>query len=534
VWQQPFFWAINKSYDLTLTTDVETSARLGLWGEFRYAPSVSTEGQFAASYFNEQIRGPATTSSPTDRWSITGIHRQNLTDDFRFYSDLFFVSDDQFLREISHRALNLPSFDDYADWTVRTRRYTDSHLGGVQTWKNALLSAEASYYQDLLQDQDFAFQVLPRLQFQGQHRFWQDRLETDLAVEGTQFYRNQGYAGQRLDLAPSVAMPFHLANYAFGEFRVTGHETAYHMTNEDQGQPALPTANRVRGDRSRETAQFDARVGTRFSRVFDIEWGRLLKLQHVVEPEVSYRYVPFVEQDELPLYDPLDRLNKRNLFAYGVTNRLLGKFRTTPVTGAAEQAEAPSEIRELARLTVTQAYDPTRGLSREKEHYSDLDLYGRVSPVPYAALTLDSTFDVETRSADTVRVGAFLRDPRPLPPTSPLLQNLQRSSTVGISYRSTSDRLVKQFDPLSDIQPPEEIDTSVTLRLNEAITGSYVGRYDLRTSSFIGNRYFLRYISPQKCWFVDVGLIDKVNPNEFEFRFLLTLVGLSSSGRTGF
>jgi hypothetical protein len=31
-----------------------------------------------------------------------------------------------------------------------------------------------------------------------------------------------------------------------------------------------------------------------------------------------------------------------------------------------------------------------------------------------------------------------------------------------------------------------------------------------------------------------LGIIDKVNPREFEFRFMFTLVGLSSSGHTGF
>jgi hypothetical protein len=29
-------------------------------------------------------------------------------------------------------------------------------------------------------------------------------------------------------------------------------------------------------------------------------------------------------------------------------------------------------------------------------------------------------------------------------------------------------------------------------------------------------------------------VIDKVNPNEFEFRFLITFVGLSSSSRSAF
>ncbi|MGH7963410.1 MAG: hypothetical protein ACRERD_16575, partial [Candidatus Binatia bacterium] len=71
-------------------------------------------------------------------------------------------------------------------------------------------------------------------------------------------------------------------------------------------------------------------------------------------------------------------------------------------------------------------------------------------------------------------------------------------------------------------------------RLNETISAAYSSRYDLNSKSFIGSRYFLRFISPQKCWFIDVGVIDKVNPNEFEFRFLFTLVGLTSSGRTAF
>lgn len=521
VWQQPFYWAINKSYDLTLTADIETAARIGGWGEFRYAPNLHTEGQFSASYFNEQIRGPATTSTAVNRWSVTGLHRQTFSDDIRFYSDLFFVSDDLFLREISSHALNLPSFADFSDWALRTRRYTDSQVGGVKSWDNALMRAEATYYQDLRQDDDFAFQTLPRLQFQGRQRFWQDRLEAGLAVEGTSFYRNQGYAGQRLDFAPFVAMPFHLGNVAFGSIRVTGRETAYHMTDESAGQPELPNAGRLRGDQSRETVQVDAELGSRFSRAFDLNWGKLLKLQHVVEPRVAYLYVPFVDQDDLPLYDSSDRINKRNLLVYGVSNRLLGKFATKSSESGAVDGEPTTEIRELARLTVTQAYDPTRGLSRNKEHYSDVDVSARLSPLPYTLLTFNSTVDVASGEFATTRIGAFLRDPRPLPQVSPLLANLQRSTTIGLSYRTITDRLLK------------EVDASIVLRFSDRLTASYIGRYDFNADSFIGNRYFVRYLSPQDCWFIDFGIIDKVNPREFEFRFMFTLVGLSSSGPTG-
>lgn len=536
VWQQPLYWAINRSYDFTVTTDLETAARIGVWGEFRYTPSLYTEGQFSASYFNEQIQGPATTNIPVNRWSITGTHRQSFAKDTSIYSDFFFVSDDLFLREIHDNALNLPSAGDDTDWTLRTRRFTDSRVGGIKTWNSALLRTEALYYQDLQQDQDFAFQVLPRLQFQSYHRFWRDRLEASVTGQGDNFFRNQGYRGQRFDIAPSLSMPLHWSDYVFGSLRVTGRETVYHMTSQDAGLSSLTTP-RLHENSTREIVQFEANLGTRFSRGFDIKWGRLLKLQHVVEPEVTYLYVPFVDQEDLPLYDSLDRINKRNTFIYGVTNRFLGKFQT--VRSADDMAEGRTEIRELARVTVAQAYDPSRGLSRGKEHYSDIDIYARLTPFPFTSLTFNSTYDVGNESAATARVGAFLRDPRPLPQTAPLLQHLQRASSLGVSYRFTSKHLANQFNvdpenPQSEINPPKEIAGNLTLRFTESLLASYTSRYDLNSSEFIGNRYFFRYISPQQCWFIDFGVIDKVNPREFEFRFLFTLVGLSSSGRTAF
>jgi LPS-assembly protein len=521
VWQQPFYWALSKSYDATITTDLETSARVGGWGEFRYAPSERTEGVFSASYFNEQIRGPATTTSPINRWSITGVHRQLLPRDWRLYSDLFFVSDDFFLREISHRALNLKSTLEIDDWDLRSRRFTDSRVGGVKTWRHALFRGEAVYYQDLRQDQDYAFQELPRLQFQGQRRIWNDRLDVGIGVDGAEFYRNRGYAGQRLDLAPWVAMPFQLGNYLYGSAKVIGRETIYHMTSEEPGLLALPEAGRLRGDRTRETVQFQAEVGTRISRVFNAHWGRLRQLQHVIEPRVNYYYTPYVDQLDLPLYDTFDRINKRNLFVYGVDNYVLGKF-AAPVAPGTGETQGATEVRELARFSVRHAYDPSRAIGRRGDKYSDLDLSARAQPFPYATFTFDSTYDVARGDTTTIRLGAFVTDPRPLPATVPLLEHLQRRTTVGVSYRTITDRLLK------------EMNAYVVFRLNEYLTTAYIGRYDFNADSFIGNRYFVRFISPQKCWHVDLGLIDRVNPRELEFRVFFTLVGLSSSGRTAF
>ncbi len=535
VWQQPFYWAINRSYDLTLTTDLEAAARVGVWGTFRYAPDEDTEGQFSASYINEQLRTPTASNPPINRWSVTGTHRQDLADDMQFYSDLFFVSDDLFLREIRHQALDLPQVEENNDSIVSSRRFTDSRIGGIKTWPNALLRTEALYYQDLINSQDSAFQVLPRIQFKEQQYVWHDRLEASIAVEGDNFYRNKGYSGQRLDVAPALAMPFHFGDYAYGSVGVTGRETAYHLTSQAPGPATIPTPN-LHGDRTRETAQFDANIGTRFSRVFDINWGSLLKIQHVVEPEIEYLYVPFVPQRHLPLYDPLDRINERNVWIYGISNRFLGKFRTTP-TGSDAGTEG-TEIRELGRLTISHAYDPSRVLNLDKKHYSDVDVSARLTPFSFTSVSFDSTYNVDNGSVATTKVGISLRDPRPLPPLPPLLQYLQRNTSISFSYRSTSNRLIKAFNaslisPL-DVSPPKELDTALSLHLTDYLLGYYVSRYDLNTSAFTSDRYFLRYIAPQHCWFIDLGIIDKVNPREFEFRFEFTLIGLSSSGGTLF
>ncbi len=532
-WQQPFYWAINKSHDVTVTGNVETAARIGLLGEYRYAPNRNLEGHLVASYFNEKIRGPASTSSPTNRWSLTGTHRQKLPHDVRLYGDFFFVGDDRFLRE-----MNTPFYAGSGDVELRSRRWTRSRAGAVKTWDRSLLRGESFYFQDLRNDDTYAFQVLPTIQFQTAHHIWKDRLEVGADVQGANFFREKGYYGQRLNISPWISLPFSLGGYVYGSLKATAHETLYHMSSEEQVFPENlgrqkpdTTFDRFEpnGTRSRETFEIKAEIGTRLTRVFQVNWGSLKKLKHVAEPHVSYTYVPVVNQDDLPLFDGLDRMNSRSLFGYGVTNRLMGKFDT----GTAETAEgaATTSVRELARLTVMQAYDPSRrlregaerfGISETRQHFSDVAIDARLTPFPFLRLTSDTIYDIDQAEITATRVGAYLTDPRPLPETSPLFQQLQRRTTLGVSYRTISDRLLK------------ELNANLIVRLNEYFSAAYFSRYDLNDNSFIGNRYYLRFLSSQRCWAFDLGIVDKVNPSETEFRFAVTLIGISSFGRQAF
>ena len=87
-YEQPFFWNISKSQDATVAVDVETSARVGILGEYRYMLSRAARGAFAGGYWNESFRSAQadevlssttpTGQPPVNRWLALGRVSQPL------------------------------------------------------------------------------------------------------------------------------------------------------------------------------------------------------------------------------------------------------------------------------------------------------------------------------------------------------------------------------------------------------------------------------------------------------------------------
>ena len=72
------------------------------------------------------------------------------------------------------------------------------------------------------------------------------------------------------------------------------------------------------------------------------------KLKNTIEPFANYAYVPRIYQDNLPLFDQIDRLNSRSLFTYGFTTRLFAKIKgeaPEPTTTDATPTEGLSDTR---------------------------------------------------------------------------------------------------------------------------------------------------------------------------------------------
>jgi LPS-assembly protein len=393
---QPFYLAVNKSVDFTVAPDIQTESRLGAVTELRYALSDKSKAVVNFAYYNEFLRNNANSDIvdttiadpdiPQNRWSETASIEQELPFGLRAFADSLAVSDSLYLREI-----NTYTFDPEYERTLRTSRFSSSTGGLYRSWEHATLILNGTYYQDFIQDQDQALQRLPQAQLFASDRFLNRRLKLGIDAGFVNFARKQGFDGPRFDFAPTATVPLRWQEYLSSTFQLQLRETAYHLSNTDllpvsqSGVPQptptepIPTTQSVDRNQSRELLQASAVLGTEISRVFDVGGENVQKLKHTIEPEVDYLYVPDVNQDDLPVYDFVDRINRRNRFTYGFTSRLLAKFEQplpieirrprsvgdlNPFTGRAASPFDDENTRGgLAALGVTDPEDVPYGMS---------------------------------------------------------------------------------------------------------------------------------------------------------------------------
>jgi LPS-assembly protein len=605
VYTQPFYTVINKSADFTIAPDIETSARVGAISELRYAIDERSKGVLDFSYFNEIFRNNAErdivdpnvadTEIPENRWSVTANIRQDLPFGLRAFADALAVSDDFFLREIPTF-----SFDPEYARSLRTSRYSSSKVGLYRFWDHATLIAQGIYYQDFIQDSDLTLQRLPQVQFFASDRFLDRRVKLGVVSEFDEFVRKQGFDGPRIDINPRIEVPFRWQQYVNGTFGLQGRETAYHLNNTELLLP-VSQAGGLQTDVSeqnlaknptREIFQTYATIGTELSRVFDVGGKRVRKLKHTIEPEVDYLYVPDVNQDDLPTYDFIDRINRRNLFTYGFTSRLLAKMDRPPATerlrprsvgdmnsfmGVAPSAFDDENTRgglsalgdptvsgptptglgptlEDEETSVTQDVDDSTPQERAARRALERAATSRVRE--WVRLQVFQSYDVhdtlqtsttETDHMSDVDVHLRLtpqqffslmydstvnaRDPR-LTSASVgfLLRDWRQRSAEGLFRSAQRASVAVSYRFIAD-GVLEEVDEGVIIPLADTVSTFFQSRYDALAHEFLEKTGGFRLTSQCRCWIADVMVSDQVNPDETLVRFQVTLVGLGSIGR---
>jgi hypothetical protein len=303
---------------------------------------------------------------------------------------------------------------------------------------------------------------------------------------------------------------------------------------------------------SRELVEVRGNIGTALNRVFAFNTLGLSRVKHVIEPELSYLFVPGVNQSPIPLMDNVDRINRRNVLTFALTNRLWGKTSS----GLAPESDTNVEllnagllgdVRRMASLRLALSYD----IDQERkggDSLSDLDFNLRLTPLSYIDIALDGGINPGPWQLSQARLAFNISDPRPvLRPT--LDPDFNRPNSLGLSYHylrrgpnsfladnanadvdTPVDCLIDPSDPRCTRKDTVgNIGANVLYHLTNNLLVNVNSTYDARDSRFLGFRVFTKFLSFCECWTATFGVKHDVNPAKTSFSFDFSLLGLGNT-----
>ncbi len=332
----PYYLNLAPNYDMTLTPFLLSRRGLGLGLDYRYLTERS-KGKLGTDYLpGDDLAGN------DDRRLSTLTHRTDITDVLRVDAELSDASDSSY-------------FEDFGlgpDGTSITFLDRFIHLSWLgEGWR---LDGRVQDYQTIdfsVDPLDRPYSRLPQLAFTG---LWPMRggFQTTLDAETVWFERDEGVTGLRLDATPGVAWSVRGPGYHF-EPSAAFRATAYDLAGTAPGADDTP-------DRSAPIISLDTGL------VFERDAGERKQFIHTLEPRLRYTWIPFRDQDDLPVFDTAlpdlnlvqlfrtnryvgaDRLGDANEVAAGLTTRLLraenGQQYLTATIGQRFYLESPRVV----------------------------------------------------------------------------------------------------------------------------------------------------------------------------------------------
>ena len=562
---QPFYWDISKSQDATIALDVESSARAGAFAEYRIMNGPDDYVRFTGGFLNESLRAHpddivdtqlADAHVPINRLGLIGDAREHLTDSLLGYADTVTTSDNLYLRDI-----NVYSLSHGYGSNFTSLRTGDTHFGLIQSYTDGYLKLGGTWTQDYIQQQDYALQTLPEALLSGRYQILHNLAFADYDVQADNFWRTKGVQGQRLDIFPRLTIPFRIQDYVTGFATLAARETVYDVSghsvqitpigsNGQEFNNALSTGVLgMGGSHSRQMIYGSAGASTVIERIYKFhKWG-IKRLKHTVEPNVGFNYVPKENQNSLPLFDEVDRINSRRLLNYGVVSRLYAQYDDQGDSAARQaydddQESAPSannsqgmapfstssyttqgRVREVARFSLLQAYDTGFNTTPSATRTSDVE--ANASFFASSLFTLGSQLGYDPRQ-QKVSYTNFSINIRPPWEVSNVPKMSMGRALVGGSF------LQLGYNYVGGSVSSEAIFLRAYYELFHRFGLYYSPVYDVANHQMLSSAYGLRFKSACDCWSADFGVSDTFNPKELQYQIQITLGGLGSFGQNPF
>ena len=300
----PYYFNLNPQRDATASMRYMANRGLLASGEYRYI------GNNIFGNFNGIARGefmPDDTEYGDSRYGWSYEHHQNIQrwrSNFSFNADLGYVSDSSYLEDLSDN-LQVSSASHIPQRIDVSVDPFDIFLED----ENLQIRADISSYQTLdssLDESDEPYSRVPGLQVNwlkevvldhsNRHRYDQYATRYSLLpkidAEFVSFDHSSDLktTGSRIDIQPSVSFAL-MKSYLEIVPKITYAYTAYNVENQPAADPADPS-------RSIYLFQIDSRIFLERG----VSWNSQNYIQTLV-PRIAYHYVPFENQDDLPVFD---------------------------------------------------------------------------------------------------------------------------------------------------------------------------------------------------------------------------------------
>jgi LPS-assembly protein len=462
-----FFWAISKNTDATISLNYLSKKGVEEGLEYRYVLSRNTKGTFNGTYLSEW--------DGNERWTVKYRHEQFFTPSFYNKTNINYVSDSKYYKIYGEVV------------EERSQDKLESYVSFTKNWSRFSLVTQFKYFEDLRGEEESTLQRLPEVLLTGLRQpIGNSPFYFSLSSSAVNFYREEGVKGERVDIYPRLSMTLSPRGYFTFTPELGLRETAYWV--EEAGE-----------DRqySREIYDLKGTISTTFIRIYNLNGDSLKRARHTIEPEVVYEYIPEVDQDDLPTFDPIDRIAKRNMATYSLINRVAGKIYTS---------EEEYHVRELVFLKISQGYDINEAgreltvADDERRPFTDVTAQLRITPNHYINMISDAAFNTYDSYVRTVNTSVGVSD--------------RRGDSLTIDHRFTKDSL-------------EYIRGKVFIRTTESLDISYDGRYSIMEDRYLENIYAIDY--RHQCWGIQLSYSER--PEEKRYLLVFNLSGMGTVAR---
>ncbi|MBL7661310.1 LPS-assembly protein LptD [bacterium] len=568
----PFFWVWNETSDATITPFVETNTRVGSELEVRKIFSRRHTLIAGGLYSNEEWRNGEAQGTEFDQLNLddehldvhrfSGFWKQTWSGDLaqlpvQILIDGRHASDDLIPREL-----------DQSETVQRVARRNDRYVNSTAVMRTFLFDAystelSSEYSQALITNDDVVLQRLPALDLVGYHRFrpfgdnpFGARLIYTNALQAVEFARDRGFDGMRLMANQKLKVPFHIGNFLEGDQSAGLVLASYDLADRNALSKTNPEAE-LKDKTDRVVPLFDTNLSTTVERVYELEpesyfktlfelgtRGRaqeVKKVKHTLQPVLRYRYVPFVDQSENPRFDSADFLPRKNLITYGLVQRLYGRYEDRDEYRYGVEETTP-EIKDLTPLRDLGPLSDPFGLDAPVTQLPNSGVFGRPQVRELMNFALLQSYDLDEAQNDRLENVDALSDVNATLGFYPneyvrvkLGSNFDTNQSNFSSYFAQWQLLSKRGDELRNRLTMvdgqyRQLESGLELGVTDRVRLGYYGRYDDLQNKSIEDKLGVRFLSSCDCWFIDVDLTKRSNPDETRFSLTFTLMGIGEFG----